>query len=104
MHITTLGIDLAKFVFQSHGVDDDGWVVLRKKVRQMDSLEDEITKLERKIRDWHHTSEISQRLATIPGVGVLTATALAAPIPRLIGKRRTRHTGPAWKNKKQHET
>lgn len=34
MHITTLGIDLAKSVFQLHGVDDDGRVVFRKKVRR----------------------------------------------------------------------
>ena len=34
MHITTLGIDLAKSVFQLHGVDDGGRVVLRKKVRR----------------------------------------------------------------------
>lgn len=49
-------------------------------VRQMDALEDEIAKLDHKIRDWHRTSEVSQRLATIPGVGVLTATALASTI------------------------
>ena len=34
MHITILGIDLAKSVFQLHGIDDDGRVVLRKKVRR----------------------------------------------------------------------
>ncbi|MBY6059792.1 IS110 family transposase [Leisingera daeponensis] len=49
-------------------------------IRQMNALEEEIVKLDRKIRDWHRTSEVSQRLATIPGVGVLTATALAATI------------------------
>jgi len=34
MTITTLGIDLAKSVFQLHGVDADGVVVLRKKMRR----------------------------------------------------------------------
>ena len=34
MQITTLGIDVAKSVFQLHGVDADGTVVLRKKVRR----------------------------------------------------------------------
>ncbi len=48
--------------------------------RQMDELEEEITKLDREIQGWHRKSEVSQRLATIPGVGVLTATALAATI------------------------
>ena len=33
MTVTTLGIDLAKSVFQLHGVDADGVVVLRKKLR-----------------------------------------------------------------------
>ena len=34
MQITTLGIDLAKSVFQLHGVDADGTVVLQKKLRR----------------------------------------------------------------------
>ena len=34
MNITTLGIDLAKSVFQLHGVDADGAVVLQKKLRR----------------------------------------------------------------------
>ncbi len=39
MHITTLGIDLAKSVFQLHGVDTEGQVVLRKKVRRIALLQ-----------------------------------------------------------------
>ncbi|WP_264214370.1 IS110 family transposase [Leisingera thetidis] len=53
---------------------------LRSLIRQMDGLEDEISRLDREIRTWHRQSEASQRLATIPGVGVLTATALAATV------------------------
>ena len=34
MHITTIGIDLAKSVFQIHGVDAEGNVVLKKKLRR----------------------------------------------------------------------
>lgn len=49
-------------------------------VRRVDGLEDEIAKLDRNILTWHRTSAVSQRLATIPGVGVLTATALAATV------------------------
>ena len=30
---------------------------------------------------WHRTSAASQRLATIPGIGIITATALAASVP-----------------------
>lgn len=34
MQITTLGIDLAKSVFQLHGVDADGTIILQKKLRR----------------------------------------------------------------------
>ncbi len=34
MEIRTLGIDLAKAAFQLHGVDAEGAVVLRKKLRR----------------------------------------------------------------------
>jgi len=34
MEITTIGVDLAKNVFQVHGVDGRGKVVLRKQLRR----------------------------------------------------------------------
>ncbi len=43
MHSTTIGIDLAKSVFQLHGVDAEGKVVLKKKLRRgavLDFLQD----------------------------------------------------------------
>ena len=36
MKITTIGIDLAKSVFQVHGVDEHGKAVLRKQVKRQD--------------------------------------------------------------------
>ena len=36
MQVTTIGLDLAKNVFQVHGVDADGGVVVRKKLRRLD--------------------------------------------------------------------
>lgn len=48
---------------------------------QLESLEQEIDALERELKVWHRNSAASQRLATIPGVGVITATALAASVP-----------------------
>lgn len=45
MHITTIGIDIAKSVFQLHGVDDAGEVILRKKLRRSAVL-DTLRKLE----------------------------------------------------------
>ena len=34
MQITTIGIDLAKHVFQLHGVGSDGSVILRRRLRR----------------------------------------------------------------------
>lgn len=36
MKVTTVGIDLAKNVFQVHGVDEQGKTVLRKQLRRRD--------------------------------------------------------------------
>ncbi|MBN3790167.1 IS110 family transposase [Burkholderia sp. Ac-20353] len=43
-------------------------------------LERKITVIEAQIRQWHRNSEASQRLAEIPGIGLLTATALVGHI------------------------
>ena len=40
----------------------------------------QILGLEKKLTSWHRANEASLRLATIPGVGVITATALVATI------------------------
>ncbi len=38
MQATTIGIDLAKHVFQVHGVDADGSVVVRRKLRRSEVI------------------------------------------------------------------
>ncbi len=48
---------------------------------QLNNLAGEIRNLERRLMAWHRADETSQRLETIPGVGIITATALAASIP-----------------------
>ncbi|MCL5778982.1 IS110 family transposase [Limibaculum sp. FT325] len=48
---------------------------------QLESLAEEISNLERQLMSWHRKSFASQRLETIPVVGVITATALAASVP-----------------------
>ena len=48
--------------------------------RQLLSLEREITTTEQRIHAWHRANEVSQRLETIPGIGPITASALAASI------------------------
>jgi len=47
---------------------------------QLDGLAAEIHALERRLLAWHRQDQASQRLATIPGVGIITATALSATI------------------------
>lgn len=39
MHVTTIGIDLAKSVFQLHGIDAEGQVLFRKKLRRSGVLD-----------------------------------------------------------------
>jgi len=49
-------------------------------VRQIIALNDEVAALDRQLIAWHTESEASRRLAGIPGIGVITATALAATV------------------------
>lgn len=55
--------------------------VLAVLVEQLRGVMARIDALEREMIAWHKTSEVSRRLATIPGVGPVTATALAATVP-----------------------
>jgi transposase len=48
---------------------------------QLDALTGEVRALERRLMAWHRMDATSQRLETIPGVGIITATALSASIP-----------------------
>jgi len=56
-------------------------LALRSIVTQFHSLAREIEHLEKQILDWHRHDEVSQRLATIPGIGPPTASAIAATVP-----------------------
>lgn len=47
----------------------------------LEALAGEIHVLERQLMAWHRANATSQRLETIPGVGLITATALAASVP-----------------------
>jgi transposase len=48
--------------------------------RQFLSLHEEICVADKRLHVWHRSNPVSQRLATIPGVGPVTASALAASI------------------------
>lgn len=43
-----------------------------------DQLIERTERIEKQLKAWHANNAVSQRLASIPGIGVLTATALAA--------------------------
>jgi len=55
-------------------------LALRLLVEQVQGLQARIRSLEIELLAWHRSSEDSQRLETIPGIGFLTATALAATV------------------------
>ncbi len=48
---------------------------------QLEALGAEIDRLETRIIAWHRDDETSRRLATIPGIGPITASAIAASAP-----------------------
>jgi transposase len=53
---------------------------LRPLVAQLMELRSQIKTIEKELLAWHRTTEESKRLETIPGVGFITATAIAATV------------------------
>jgi transposase len=53
---------------------------LRPLVAQLTELRLQIKTIEKEVLAWHRTSQESRRLETIPGVGFITATAIAATV------------------------
>ncbi len=51
-------------------------------IEQLDDLQARVGVLERAIHAWHRTNETSRRLETIPGIGPITASAIAATVKR----------------------
>lgn len=56
-------------------------VALQTIVTQLQTIAAQIEGLEAEVLAWHRTNETSRRLATIPCIGPITATALAAAVP-----------------------
>jgi transposase len=54
--------------------------VLLTLVAQVDIITTRVLALERQLMEWHRASAASQRLATIPGIGPITATAIVATV------------------------
>jgi transposase len=55
--------------------------VIQLLAAQLDDVGRRIAAVDARIVAWHKTNPISRRLATIPGIGPLTATAIAATVP-----------------------
>src|SRR5262249_24318034 len=54
--------------------------LLLASMTQLNGVSDAITALDKELLAWHRAQPDSQRLATIPGIGVLTATAIIGAI------------------------
>jgi transposase len=62
---------------------------------QLEQLEVSIAELERQLMTWHRSNPVSQRLATIPGIGPIIATAIAATVTE-PGQFRSGREFAAW--------
>lgn len=54
--------------------------LLQRLYDHLKRLDDQVSELEAEIQRWHQASESSKKLAEIPGIGPITATALVATI------------------------
>lgn len=54
--------------------------LLARLATHLKELEQQVLELEHEIRDWHKSHDSSRKLSSIPGIGPLTASALAATI------------------------
>ena len=61
-------------------VPDIARQVLKVIVTQIEDIQTGIDELETQVLAWHKRNPVSQRLATIPGIGPIIATAIAATI------------------------
>jgi transposase len=68
---------------------------LRPLVAQLMDLRLQIKTIEKKLLAWHRTSQESRRLETIPGVGFITATAIATTVTDPLHFRSSREFS-AW--------
>lgn len=51
---------------------------LREQYARVGQLDEQVQEIERRLRQWHNQDDASRRIAEIPGVGLLTATAAIA--------------------------
>src|SRR3954452_16872752 len=66
---------------EQEGLPEPARQVLHGLVEQVRVIGLEIARAEQRMMAWHRASDASQRLATIPGIGPITASAIAAAVP-----------------------
>jgi len=69
--------------------------VLRVLAEQVEQLQAAVAAMEKQLMAWHKSNPVSQRLATIPGIGPIIATAIAATVVEASGFRSGREFA-AW--------
>jgi transposase len=79
--------------------------VLEVLATQVEQLEAAVAAMEKQLMAWHKSNPVSQRLATIPGIGPIIATAIAATVVEASGFRSGREFA-AWLGlvPRQHST
>src|SRR6266513_166498 len=79
--------------------------VLQVLAAQIEQLEAAVAAIEKQLMAWHKSNPVSQRLATIPGIGPIIATAIAATVIEASGFRSGREFA-AWLGlvPRQHST
>lgn len=53
---------------------------LRPIVGQLREVHEKVSEMDRQVHAWHRSNELSRRLETIPGIGPITASAIAATV------------------------
>src|SRR6516225_1533517 len=69
--------------------------VLQVLAAQIDQLEAAVAAIEKQLMAWHKSNPVSQRLASVPGIGPIIATAIAATVVEPSGFRSGREFA-AW--------
>jgi transposase len=69
--------------------------VLQVLATQIEQIEAAVAAIEKQLMAWHKANPVSQRLATIPGIGPIIATAIAATVAEPSGFRSGREFA-AW--------
>jgi transposase len=79
--------------------------VLRVLAEQVEQLQAAVAAMEEQLTAWHKNNPVSQRLATIPGIGPIIATAIASTVVEASGFRSGREFA-AWLGlvPRQHST